>query len=162
MGSSFYIFTGIISIVIGILLGFLAFTFFRRFKKFNDLMKNESELSAVANGSISEVKEVRRSNRSFRWVNEYPVITYTVDGKLYNVTLDYAEKRRGYYSLGGNYRVHYKSSDPSCCLVEEFRKQMKSYRTQAIVVTVFFAFFAFNLIVSGTTYIINTLTGAIS
>lgn len=161
MDSNFYLFTGMAGIVVGIVLGIVAFVYFRRFKRLNDLMKSEPEMSATAGGSISKVEEVRRSNSSFIWTNEYPVITYTVDGKPYTASLKYAEKRSGYYSLGGNYSVHYKPSDPSCCLVEEFRKQMKSYGTQAVIVAAVLAIFTLNVFSNGVSTIIKVLTGAI-
>lgn len=161
MGGSFYLFSGIIYVAIAAILIFATISFFRRYKKLNDVLKNESELSGRAEGSISAVEEVRHRNRSFRWVNEYPVITYTANGKLYNVNLDYAEKRSGHYSLGGSYTVRFNPSDPSSCFVEEFRKQMKSYRTQALVVTIIFGFFSCNLIISAINLIIQVLTGSL-
>ena len=148
MDSSFYIFSGCIAIAFGLLLAFLAWTFFRRFQKMNGLLNRAHEMTGTAEGRISEVVRVRRRNRSFRWTNEYPIISYTVNDKNYTVNLDFAEKRKGHYNLGGNYRVCYIPSDPSCCIVDEFRKPMQSNRTQSIVVTVIFAFFAFNCIVS--------------
>lgn len=153
MDSSFYVTSGIIALVFGLLLAFIAWTFFRRFKKMNGLLNRAHEMTGTAEGRISEVVSVRRRNRSFRWTNEYPVISYTVDSKNYTVSLDYAEKRKGHYNLGGSYRVCYIPSDPSSCIVDEFRKPMQSNRTQSIVVTVIFAFFAFNCIISALSYI---------
>ena len=149
MDSSFYLASGGITIVFGLLLGLVAFSFFRRFKKVNSLLNRAHEMTGTANGKISEVVSVRRRNRSFRWTNEYPVITYTVDSKDYTTQLDFAEKRKGHYDLGGNYRVCYIPSDPSCCIVDEFRKPMQSNRTQAIVFTVIFAIITFNFVISG-------------
>ena len=149
MDSSFYLASGGITIVFGLLLGLVAFSFFRRFKKVNSLLNRAHEMTGTANGRISEVVSVRRRNRSFRWTNEYPVITYTVDSKDYTTQLDFAEKRKGHYDLGGNYRVCYIPSDPSCCIVDEFRKPMQSNRTQAIVFTVIFAIITFNFVISG-------------
>jgi len=148
MDSSFYLFTGVICLVIGIVFALVAYSFFRRFKKLNDVMNSALEMTATASGSISSLEKVRRRNRSFRWTNEYPIITYTVDGRSYTVSLDYAEKRAGHYSLGGDYHVYYNPSDPSCCIVDEFRKPMSRMRTQSIIMTVIFAFFTFNLVVS--------------
>lgn len=153
MDSSFYVTSGIIALVFGLLLAFIAWTFFRRFKKMNGLLNRAHEMTGTAVGRISEVVSVRRRNRSFRWTNEYPVISYTVDSKNYTVSLDFAEKRKGHYDIGGNYRVCYIPSDPSSCIVDEFRKPMQSNRTQSIVVTVIFAFFAFNCIISALSYI---------
>lgn len=157
MDSSFYIASGAIALVFGLLLAFIAWTFFRRFQKMNGLLNRAHEMTGTADGRISEVVNVRRRNRSFRWTNEYPVISYTVDSQNYTVSLDFAEKRKGHYNIGGSYRVCYIPSDPSQCIVEEFRKPMQSNRTQSIVVTVIMAFFAFNCIVSSLSYIFSAL-----
>ncbi|HBA69785.1 MAG TPA: hypothetical protein DCZ40_10585 [Lachnospiraceae bacterium] len=149
MDSSFYIASGIFTIVFGVLLGIVAFTFFRRFKKLSTELNRAHEMTAAVSGTISEVVSVRRRNRSFRWTNEYPVITYTVDSKNYTVNLEFAEKRKGHYNIGGIYRVCYVPSDPSCCIVDEFRKPMQSSRTQAIVWTVIFGILTFNFLVTG-------------
>ncbi len=149
MDSSFYLASGGLTILFGLIVGVLTFSFFRRFKKVSSILNRAHEMTATANGRISEIINVRRSNRSFRWTNEYPAITYTVDNKDYTTKLDYAEKRKGHYSLGGNYRVCYSPSDPSCCIVEEFRKPMQSNRTQSLVFTVIFAIITFNFIFTG-------------
>ena len=149
MDSSFYLASGGLTILFGLIVGVLTFSFFRRFKKVSSILNRAHEMTATANGRISEIINVRRSNRSFRWTNEYPAITYTVDNKDYTAKLDYAEKRKGHYSLGGNYRVCYSPSDPSCCIVEEFRKPMQSNRTQSLVFTVIFAIITFNFIITG-------------
>ena len=149
MDSSFYLASGGLTILFGLIVGVLTFSFFRRFKKVSSILNRTHEMTATANGRISEIINVRRSNRSFRWTNEYPAITYTVDNKDYTTKLDYAEKRKGHYSLGGNYRVCYSPSDPSCCIVEEFRKPMQSNRTQSLVFTVIFAIITFNFIITG-------------
>ncbi|MCI9201839.1 MAG: hypothetical protein HFI03_15945 [Lachnospiraceae bacterium] len=149
MDSSFYLASGGLTILFGLIVGVLTFSFFRRFKKVSSILNRAHEMTATANGRISEIINVRRSNRSFRWTNEYPAITYTVDNKDYTTKLDYAEKRKGHYSLGGNYRVCYSPSDPSCCIVEEFRKPMQSNRTQSLVFTVIFAIITFNFIITG-------------
>ena len=149
MDSSFYLASGGLTILFGLIVGVLTFSFFRRFKKVSSILNRAHEMTATANGRISEIINVRRSNRSFRWTNEYPAITYTVDNKDYATKLDYAEKRKGHYSLGGNYRVCYSPSDPSCCIVEEFRKPMQSNRTQSLVFTVIFAIITFNFIITG-------------
>ena len=149
MDSSFYLASGGLTILFGLIVGVLTFSFFRRFKKVSSILNRAHEMTATANGRISEIINVRRSNRSFRWTNEYPAITYTVDNKDYTTKLDYAEKRKGHYSLGGNYRVCYSPSDPSCCIVEEFRKPMQSNRTQSLVFTVIFAIITFNCIITG-------------
>ena len=149
MDSSFYLASGGLTILFGLIVGIVAFSFFRRFKKVSSILNRAHEMTATANGRISEIINVRRRNRSFRWTNEYPAITYTVDNTDYTTKLDYAEKRKGHYSLGGNYRVCYSPSDPSCCIVEEFRKPMQSNRTQSLVFTVIFAIITFNFIITG-------------
>ena len=149
MDSSFYLASGGLTILFGLIVGVLTFSFFRRFKKVSSILNRAHEMTATGNGRISEIINVRRSNRSFRWTNEYPAITYTVDNKDSTTKLDYAEKRKGHYSLGGNYRVCYSPSDPSCCIVEEFRKPMQSNRTQSLVFTVIFAIITFNFIITG-------------
>ncbi len=149
MDSSFYIASGALTIVFGLILGLVAFSFFRRFKKLSAGLNRAHEMTAEVSGTISEVVSIRRRNRSFRWTNEYPVITYTVDSKNYTVSLEYAEKRKGHYNIGGFYRVCYIPSDPSCCIVDEFRKPMQSARTQALIWTVIFGVLTFNFIITG-------------
>lgn len=149
MDSSYFITSGIITIVFGLFLGFLAWSFFRRFKQMSNALNRAHEMTGTASGYISELVDIRQRNRSFRWTNQYPIIKYTVDAKDYTVKLDFAEKRKGQYDLGGNYRVCYVPSDPSCCIVEEFRKSMQRSRTQALVWTVIFAVITFNLVIGG-------------
>lgn len=153
--SSIYIFTGVLCLVLAVVLALIAFLFFRRFKKLNDVLNSALDMSSSTSGTISSLAEVRRRNRSFRWINEYPIITYTVDGRPYTVNLDYAEKRKGYYSLGSNYRVCYNPSDPSCCIVDEFRKPMTRTRTQNMVIAIILFLFAFNLVWSAISAIIT-------
>ncbi len=157
MDSSFYLASGGITIAFGLLLGILAFSFFRRFKKVSSMLNRAHEMTGSAHGRISNIINVRRSNRSFRWTNEYPAITYTVNDKDYTVQLDFAEKRKGHYSLGGNYRVCYVPSDPSCCVVEEFRKPMQGSRTQSLIFTVIFAIITFNFVITGLSQILMNL-----
>ena len=104
-----------VSAFLGLLFAALAFMNFRNFKKRSGLLKRAQEMTGSVNGRVSELVTVRRSNRSFRWKNEYPVVSYQVNGKEYTVSLDFAEKRKGSYSLGETYRVNYVPSDPSCC-----------------------------------------------
>ncbi|MCM1181901.1 MAG: DUF3592 domain-containing protein [Roseburia sp.] len=155
MDNGVYIFTGIVALVIAAVVALLAFLFFRRFKKLNDLLNSALDMTGTAEGTISSLTQVRRRNRSFRWTNEYPVITYTVDGRPYNVNLDYAEKRAGHYSVGGSYRVCYKPSDPSCCIVDEFRKPLSRVRTQNLVIMVVLALITLNAVFTGISAILG-------
>ena len=142
--------------VIAIVLAALAFVNFRNFKKRNDRLNRAHEMTGNANGYITDLETVYRRNRSFRWKNEIPVITYRVDGRDYKVKMDFAEKRAGQYSLGGSYHVCYIPSDPSCSIVEEFRKPLQSSRTRALVGTVALCLFVFNCI-CGTLMQLGTL-----
>ena len=157
MDSSFYLVSGGITIAFGLVLGLLAFSFFRRFKRVGNILNRAHEMTGSANGRISNIIAVRRRKRTFRWTNEYPAITYTVNDKDYTVQLDFAEKRKGHYNLGGNYRVCYVPSDPSCCVVDEFRKPMQSNRTQSLIFAVIFAIITFNFIITGLSQIFVNL-----
>lgn len=148
MDDSFYLFTYLIIFIIGLLLAAAAWTFFRRFQKLSNTLKRSGEMTATANGTIKELVNVRRRNRSFRWTNQYPIIAYTVNGKEYTVKLDYAEQRSGYYVTGGSYPVSYIPSEPECCIVEEFRKKMNRAKTSNLVTTVIFGFFVCNILAS--------------
>ena len=70
-----------VSAVLGLLFAALAFMNFRNFKKRSGLLKRAQEMTGSVNGRVSELVTVRRSNRSFRWKNEYPVVSYQVNGK---------------------------------------------------------------------------------
>lgn len=135
-----------VSAVIGILFAVFAFINFRNFRKRNGILGRAHEMTGNVNGTITDLVTVYRRNRSFRWKNEYPVITYRVNGKEYTVKLEFAEKRQGSYSLGESYRVCYVPSEPSCCIVEEFRKSLQSSRTRALVGTVVLCVFLFNIV----------------
>lgn len=148
MDDSFYLFMYILILIIGLLLAAAAWTFFRRFQKLSSTLKRSGEMTATANGVIRELVNVRRRNRSFRWTNQYPIVTYTVDGKEYTVKLDFAEQRSGYYITGGSYPVSYVPSEPECCIVEEFRKKMEKAKNSNLITCCIFAFFTCNVIVS--------------
>ena len=92
--------------------------------------------------------EVRRRNRSFRWKNEYPVLAYQVDGKNYTVHLNFAEARKGKYSLGGAYTVRYVPGEPECCIVDEFRSKLQKSRTGNLIGLVILVFFLVNILTS--------------
>ena len=126
MDSSFYFVSAGISLVINLLIAFVAWTFFSRYKRLGTALN--------------------RRNRSFRWKNEYPVITYAANGKQYMVHMDWAEKRRGHYKLGGSYKVCYVPADPGCCVVEEFRKAMQKTRTQSLIWAVVLGLVALNML----------------
>lgn len=151
MDSSVYLVSGAISLVFFLIIALVAWTFFRRYKNLNNALNRAHEMTMTADGTISEIVTVARRNRSFRWKNEYPVISYTANGKVYTVHMNWAEKRAGHYDRGGKYRVCYVPADPGCCVVEEFRKPMQKARTQSLVWTVILALFGvggiFNTIV---------------
>ncbi len=146
MDSSFYFVSAGISLVINLLIAFVAWTFFSRYKRLGTALNRAHEMTQTATGSISEVVTVTRRNRSFRWKNEYPVITYAANGKQYMVHMDWAEKRRGHYKLGGSYKVCYVPADPGCCVVEEFRKAMQKTRTQSLIWAVVLGLVALNML----------------
>ena len=143
MDSTFYLVCGAIVLVIALLFAAATWSFFRRFKR----LKTE--------GYISEVVEVRRRNRSFRWRNEFPVIAYTVDGQNLTTRLDWAEKRRGHYTVGERQTVCYVPSDPSCCVVEAFRSSMQKSRTQALIWTIILALLTFNCVSGAITQMLS-------
>lgn len=149
MDSSFNLFTGAIIMVIGLIMAGAAWTFFCRFKNLSSALNRAHEMTQTANGSISELVAVRRRNRSFRWTNEYPVVSFPANGKQYNVQLSFAEKRAGHYTLGSGCRVCYVPHDPQCCVVEEFRKPMQRARTQYLIWTIVLCFFTLNCITGG-------------
>lgn len=156
MGSSFYIVTSLIMLVIAVILGFCARNCFRKYQKINQLLKRESEMSATTTGTISDLVTVTRRNRSFRWKNQYPIISYQVNGQEYKVTLDYAEKRMGSYQMGGSYQIYYIPSEPENCIIDYFKKDTIKCRRSNLISTVLLAIFAVNLIFG----IITTLTTA--
>lgn len=146
---------GIVFLVIA--LGFLLIVWllFKKYKSINAILNREREMTGMIRGSIKEVVKVRRRNRSFRWTNEYPVVAYTVDGKEYTTAINYAEKNSGYYRIGGTCDIHYIPSEPECCVVEEFRKQLQKSRTSYLVGTVIVAFMTFNMLVAAITQILG-------
>ena len=156
MDSSFYLVCGAIVLVIALLFAAATWSFFRRFKRLSTALNRAHEMTAKVEGSISEVVEVRRRNRSFRWRNEYPVITYTVGGQTLTTRLDWAEKRRGYYTVGERQTVCYVPSEPSCCVVESFRSSMQRSRTQSLIWTIVLALLTFNCVFGAFT---QTLSG---
>jgi hypothetical protein len=144
MDESFSVFMLGFMAVFTLFLLYAAWATFRAYSSVKKILKREGEMTAVTEGTIAEVVAVRRRNRSFRWINEYPVISYQVNGKTYTVHLTYAEKRRGKYNAGGSYRIHYVPSEPECCIVDDFKKKMKQSNTAALISFAIVAFFAFN------------------
>ncbi|MCI8402327.1 MAG: hypothetical protein HFI38_09640 [Lachnospiraceae bacterium] len=157
MDNSFYLMLSGIMFVIALVLGLLAWNCFRHFKRLNEALKRSGEMTATANGSITELVTVTRRNRSFRWTNEYPVISYTANGQTYTFKMDFAEKRRGYYTTGGNYPISYVPSDPSCCIVQDFSKEMKRAKNSNLTGTIILAFFTCNLLVGTVTQLLSML-----
>lgn len=138
----------IFSAVIAVLMGGLTYMNFRNFKQRNSLLSRADEMTGSVGGQISDVVKVYRRNRSFRWKNEYPVITYSVADRDYTVKLEYAEKRSGHYNIGERCRICYVPTDPSCCIAEEFRKALQSARTRSLAGMVILGIFCFNIIFS--------------
>lgn len=133
---------------ISILFAVLVWYNFRNFRKRNELLNRAHEMTGNVDGYISELVTVYRRNRSFRWRNQVPVITYPVGDKDYVVKLDYVEKREGHFNIGDTYHVCYVPSDPSCCIVEEFRKPLQRSRTVSLIGVVILCMFLFNLLFS--------------
>ncbi len=148
MDSSVQMVAWIISALIAALMGGLTFMNFRNFKQRSNLLNRASEMTGSVGGKISDVVQVYRRNRSFRWKNEYPVITYSVGDRDYTVKLEYAEKRAGHYNLGERCRICYVPTDPSCCIVEEFRKSLQSARKRSLVGMVILGLFFLNIVFS--------------
>lgn len=145
MDESFSVFMIGFMAVFDLFLLYAAWAAFRSYSSVKKVLKREGEMTTVTEGTIAEVVAVRRRNRSFRWVNEYPVISYQVNGKTYTAHLTYAEKRRGKYKAGGSYRIHYVPSEPDCCIVDDFKKKMKQSNTATLISFAIAAFFAFNV-----------------
>lgn len=139
---------GVIFLVIALAFALITWLLFRKYKSINAILNREREMTGLVRGSIKEVVKVSRRNRSFRWTNEYPVVSYVVDGKEYTSAINYAEKNSGYYRIGGTCDIHYVPNDPTCCVVEEFRKQLQKSRTSYLVGTVIVGFMTFNMLVS--------------
>ena len=118
---------------ISILFAVLVWYNFRNFRRRNELLNRAHEMTGNVDGYISELVTVYRRNRSFRWRNQIPVITYPVGDKDYVVKLDYVEKREGHFNIGDTYHVCYVPSDPSCSIVEEFRKPLQRSRTVSLI-----------------------------
>ena len=155
MHSTFYLVCGAIVLVIALLFAAATWSFFRRFKRLSAALNRAHEMTGKTEGYISEVVEVRRRNRSFRWRNEFPVIAYTVDGQNLTTRLDWAEKRRGHYTVGERQTVCYVPSDPSCCVVEAFRSSMQKSRTQALIWTIILALLTFNCVSGAITQMLS-------
>ncbi len=148
MDASFYLVMYGFIFVIGLLLAVAAWTYFRRFQKLSTTLKRSGEMTATANGTIKELVSIRRRNRSFRWTNQYPIVSYTVNGREYTAKLDYAEQRSGYYTTGGSYPVSYVPSEPECCIVEEFRKKMERAKKSNLIAMVVFGILVCNILAS--------------
>lgn len=159
MDSSFNLFLGAVAIVIGLIMAGLAWYFFCKFKQLSAALNRAHEMTQTADGSISELVDVRRRNRSFRWTNEYPVVSFSANGKQYSVQMDFAEKRKGHYRLGSSCRVCYVPHDPQCCIVEEFRKPMQRSRTHYLIYVVIFCVLTFNAVTSGLGSFLSILVG---
>ncbi len=136
----------ILYLVIGALLGFCTWKAFGAYQNSKNILKKSVEMTSTATGTLSNLVTVRHRNRSFRWVNEYPEITYQADGMEYKTSLNYAEQRRGKYTLGTTYTVRYIPSEPTCCIVEGFEKKLKGSSRGNLIGAILLAFFTFNML----------------
>lgn len=157
--ASFTLVMALIMLVVMALFVFIAVTQFRVFRRNSTLLKRKSEMMGNVTGQISSVEQVRRRNRSFRWTNEIPTVSYVVNGVKYDVEIDAAEARAGAYQVGKPCTVHYVLSEPDCCLVEEFEKKIKSQKNGALVATLLLAFFSCNIFFSVLGSLIAVLLG---
>ena len=146
MDTSFNLAMGGIFLVIALIFAGVAFAVFSKFKKLGKLLNRAHLMTAKAEGTISELVTVRRRNRTFRWTNQYPIVSYQVNGKSYTTALTFAEARKGKYRLGGNYTVYYIPNEPDCCIVDEFRSKMQSSRTMNLVGVVILAILTCNML----------------
>ncbi len=67
MDSSFYITSGLIALVFGLFLAFIAWTFLRRFQKMNGLLNRAHEMTGTAQGRISELVYVHSAMPIMLW-----------------------------------------------------------------------------------------------
>lgn len=130
------------------LFGWLTWTTFKAYRSSCDVLKRANEMTATTDGILNNLVTVRRRNRSFRWTNEYPEITYQVDGVDFKTSLSYAEARKGKYTTGTYYTVRYVPSEPSCCIVNEFEKKLKQHRNGNLIGTIILAILTLNLLLS--------------
>lgn len=137
----------ILFLLIALLLGMVAFTQLKIFKTLSDILKKESGMQQTTVATVVEMPVIRRSNQSFRWKNEYPVLSYQVNGKEYKYHANFAEKRKGYYQIGQTYQIKYNANEPEVCIVNDFLPTMKRTRIVGLVIGAIFALGTFNLIV---------------
>lgn len=136
----------------------LAFFFMmKRYKKNSMLLKRKNEMGGLTQGEISGLEKIRRRNRSFRWTNEVPTVSYKVGDRVYKVELPEAEARVGTYAIGTPCTVHYITSEPDVCLVEEFEKKIKSSKTNRMIAAVLLGFFGCNTLMGIFTSLFNAV-----
>lgn len=138
----------LVFLVLGVALGLAAWHFLRMWRDLGKVLKRRAEMTASLPGTISELKVVSRRNRSYRWKNEIPVVSYTLNGVLQTLEVPQAEDRAGRYRVGAPCTVLYVPAEPDCCLIQEFADKMASVRRSALVVGIIFAVLAFNLLSS--------------
>ena len=138
----------LVFLVLGAVLGLAAWYFLRMWHGLGKVLKRRAEMTARLPGTISDVKVVSRRNRSYRWNDEIPVVSYTLGGALQTMEVPQAEARAGRYRVGTPCTVLYVPGEPDCCLIEEFAGKMASARRNALIAGILFAVFAFDLLSS--------------
>ncbi len=136
----------VILAVFALLFGFVAYTLLRQYARVNTVLKREKEMQDSCRATVVELVEVRRSNQTFRWKNQYPILSYEVDGKEYRCKADFAEKRKGQYFVGEQYDIRYVREEPEVAIITEFLPIMKRTRIINMIVGALFTLFTFNLI----------------
>lgn len=146
MDSSFNMTMGGLLLVIGAVMALCFYGVLYAYRKMNRVLNQAHLLSGQCQGTIKELVVVKHRNRSFRWKNEYPLISYTVNGTEYETAIDFAEKRAGKYDPNAVYTVCYLPEDPSVCIVEEFRTKMQKSCKAKLVGMVVFGILTFNIV----------------
>lgn len=143
MDSSFYY----IFIVIALLFAIWAVFVYLGYQKLNKILKRTHEMTETTTGVITSIPTVCRRNQTFRWRNEYPIITFHAEGIDVCIEATYAERAKGTYDLGQSYHISYVPGEPACCVIDEFRTKMQKsckYRLVGFVILVIITFNIFS------------------
>lgn len=147
--------TAILLTVLALILILWFVSLFITYRKQNKILQRSHEMDGRVEGVISRLVSVSRRNRSFRWKNEYPVVTYTVNGKEYETELSFAEKRKGSYDRNERYTVYYIPQEPEICIVDEFRGKLQSSNRNKLIGMVVLVFFIFNVVFTAISQLIS-------